>query len=185
VQTIRIPSGVHITPWNRFAYNDSLFYLPVFGDTLLSVIDKSGVVCHKFGIETHKNNIGGRIVLSNNAGIWCIARESAEIENYSYNGALLQRISYSDVPFVRSLCEKVENTNLSFVLDAYITERYLYILIANKILCFALPEQDKIIRLKKIFSLPHTGFYTKIGIWRDNALYSVNEAALECFKITI
>ncbi|MDR0989603.1 MAG: hypothetical protein LBM06_09155 [Prevotellaceae bacterium] len=185
-QTIRIPSKVHVTPWNRFGYRDALFYLPTFGDTLVSVVDKSGQLKAKFGINRDgKKNLTGRKVLCNDAGVWCVSTATALIEHYSYQGQLLKQIDYSDIPFVRTMCDRVANTDKSFVLDAYLDGDNLYLLIHKRVICFS-PNRLGAMQVKAILHLPQEGFYRHLCAYRHTLFcFNTKNNAVERYSLNL
>lgn len=184
LQTINIPSAIVPAVWNRFVFRDSLFYLSSIGDALVSVIDKSGNFVSKFGVF-RKDDIGGRILLSDESSIWTIGVASPVIEAYTYEGKLKKQFDYLNIPFVADYYSKRNNINNSFtvlVKDACIANGCLYIMILDKILCFSINNE---IVLKQVYLLPH-GHYKTFGVFEDQMYcFNLKKASIDRFNIGV
>lgn len=180
LRTIKFPVELACAVWNRFVYKDSLFYLPCIQDSLMAVVDMHGQIVKKIG-ACAQDEFGGRILLSDNTGIWAIGQMTSIIEKYSYDGLVQLSEEYNDVPCVKEWSDKNKKENKLLVNDACIDGDDLYLLLTRRVLHFSL--LDNTLELKSIFMLPH-GFYSRFSVSKDKMYcFNARDVSIERFSL--
>lgn len=171
---------------NHFAADKNFLYMPTRKGPAFQVLDYTGKLKKSIGsMKAEENPLGRHVLLADDGSVLTVSCAIPWIERFSPDGESVDSLDYSYIEYVSQAAEAAEQKKkpgayMSYIGDATLFGKNLYIAVTGHILCFSIEGRIKHIAT---YVLPQK-VYPSIAVKFDY-LYAFNglNCSIDRFKL--